>query len=74
MRAYAISSKDSYFKFELKYLRKVFLEGNGYPHWFITKVRSEIKRLNISKEHVQEINKNENGVTSKRALTLPYAG
>ena len=59
---------------KLKYLRKVFHEQNGYPHWFITKVMSEVKRLNVPREHFQGINENENGVTSKRTLILPYAG
>ena len=38
MRAYTISSNDSYLKLELKYLRKVFHKRNGFPHRFITKV------------------------------------
>ena len=42
--AYAISSNDSYLKLELKHLRKVFHERNGYPQWFITKVMNEVKR------------------------------
>ena len=74
MRAYTISSNNSYLKSELKYLQKVFHEQNGYPHWFITKVKNEVKRLNIPREHFQEINGNENGVTSKRTLILPYVG
>ena len=32
MRAYTISSNDSYLKLELKYIRKAFHERNGYPH------------------------------------------
>ena len=32
MTAYKISSKDSYLKLEIKYLRKVFHEQNEYPH------------------------------------------
>ena len=74
MRAYTISSDDSYFKLELKHLRKVFHKRNGYPQWFITKVMNEVKRSNIPREHFQGINENENGVTSKRTLILPYAG
>ena len=35
---------------------------------------NEVKRLNIPREHIQEVNENENGVTSKRTLILPYAG
>ena len=66
MTAYTISSNDSYLK--------VFHERNGYPHWFITKVMNEVKRLHISRKHFQRINENENGVTSKRILILPYAG
>ena len=34
---------------------------------------NEVKRLNIAGKHFQEINKNENGVTSKPTLILPYA-
>ena len=71
MRAYTISSNDNYLKLELKYLQKVFHERNGYPHWFITKVMNEVKRLNIPREHSQGTNENENGVTSKRTLILP---
>ena len=74
MRTYTISSNDSYLKLELKYLRKVFHERNGYPHWFMTKVMNEVKRSNIPSEHFQGIDENENGVTSKRTLILPYAG
>ena len=73
MRVYTISSNDSYLKSKLKYLRKVFHEQNGYPHWFITKVMNEVKRLNIPREHFQGINKNENGVASTQTLILPYA-
>ena len=65
IRAYTISSNDSYLKLELKYLRKDFHERNGYPHWFITKVMNEVKRLHITRESFQKINGNENGVTSK---------
>ena len=32
----------------------------------------EVKRLNIPTEHFQGINENENGVTNKRTLILPY--
>ena len=74
MRAYMISSNDSYLKLELKHLRKVFHERNGYPHWFITKVMNEVNRSNIPRGHFQGINKNENGVINKRTLILPYAG
>ena len=74
MRAHTISSNDSYLKLELKYLRKAFHERNGYPHWFITKAMNEVKRLNIPRKRFQRINENENGVTSKRTLILPYAG
>ena len=35
---------------------------------------NEVKRLNIPKEHFQGRNKNENGVTNKGTLILPYAG
>ena len=60
MRAYTISSNDSYLKLELKYLRKVFHERNGYPQWFITKVKNEVKRLNMPRKHFQGIKENEN--------------
>ena len=74
MRAYTISTNDSYLKLELKYLRNVFHVQNEYPHWCITKVMNEVKTLNIPREHIQGINDNENGVTSKGTLILPYAG
>ena len=74
MKAYTINSNDNYLKLELKYLRKVFHERNGYPHWFITKVMNEVKRLNIPREHFQGINENENGVTNTRTPILPYTG
>ena len=35
---------------------------------------NEVKRSNIPREHFQGINENENGVTSKRTLILPYPG
>ena len=35
---------------------------------------NEVKRLNIRREHFQGTNENENGVTSKQTLILPYAG
>ena len=35
---------------------------------------NEVKRLNIESENFQEMNKNENGVTTKRTPVLPYAG
>ena len=73
-RAYTINSIDNYLKLELKYLQKVFQEQNGYPHWFITKVINEVKRLNMPREHFQGTDENENGVISKRTLVLPYAG
>ena len=60
MRAYTISSNDSYFKLELKHRQKVFHERNGYPQWFITKVMNEVKGSNMPTEHFQKINKNEN--------------
>ena len=60
MRTYTINSNDSYLKLELKHLRKVFHERNGYPHWFKTKVMNEVKRSNMPREHFQGINKNEN--------------
>ena len=66
MRASKISSNNNCLKLELKHLPKVFHERNGYPHWFITKVMNEVKRSNIPRE-------NENRVTSKRTLILPYA-
>ena len=74
MRGYAIISNDNYLKLELKYLRKVFHERIGYPRWLITNVMNEKKRLNIAREHFQGTNENENGVTSKQTLILPYAG
>ena len=74
MRAYTISSNDSYLKLELKHLRIAFHERNGYRQWFITKVMNEVERSNIPSEYFQGINKNENGVTSKQTLILPYAG
>ena len=61
-------------KLELKHLQKVFHKRNGYPHGFITKVMNEVKRSNIPREYFQGIKENENGVTSKRTLILPYAG
>ena len=70
MKAYHISSKDSYLKLELKYLRKVFHERNEYPHWFTSKVMNEVKMLNIPREHFQGINENENGVTIKTHFTI----
>ena len=73
-RAYMINTNDSYFKSKLKYLQKVFHERNGYPPWFIMKVMNEVKRLNIPKEHFERINENENEVTYKQTLILPYAG
>ena len=33
-----------------------------------------MKRLNIPRKHFQGISKNENRVTSKQTLILPYAG
>ena len=74
MRSNTIISNDSSLKLELKHLRKVLYERNGYPHWFITKVMNEVKRSSITREHFQGINENENGVTSKQTLILPYAG
>ena len=74
MRAYTISSNDSYLKLELRYLRKVFHDRDGYPQWFITKVTNEVKKSNIPGEHFQGISENENGVTTTRTLILPYAG
>ena len=71
MRAYTISSNDSYLKLELKHLRRVFHERNGYLQWFITNVMNEVKRSNKPREHLQGINENEKGVTSKRTLILP---
>ena len=62
MRAYTIISNDNYLKLELNYLRKVFHEQNRYPHWFITKVVNEVKRLNIPREHFHETKTDENGV------------
>ena len=59
MRAYTISFNDSYLKLEIIYPRRVFHERNGYPHWFITKVMNEVKKLDIPKENFQEINENE---------------
>ena len=35
---------------------------------------NEVKTLNIPRERFQGTNENEKGVTSKRTLTLPYAG
>ena len=67
MRAYTISSNGSYLKLELKHLRKVFHERNGYPHCFIIKVMNEVKRSNTPRANFQEINENENGATSKRS-------
>ena len=60
MRAYAINSNDSYLKLELKYLQKVFHDRNGYPHWFVTKVMNQVKRVNIPRERFHGINKSEN--------------
>ena len=74
IRANTVSSNENYLKLELKYLRNVFYERNGYPHWFITKLMNEVKRLNMPRAHFQGINENQNGVTSKRTLLLPYAG
>ena len=71
MRVYTISSNDSYLKLELKRLRKVLHERSRYPHWFITKIMDEVKRLNIPTEHIQGINENENRVTNKQTLILP---
>ena len=34
----------------------------------------KVKRINIPRALFQGISENENGVNSKRALTLPYAG
>ena len=72
MRAYTISFNDNYLKSELKYVRKVFHERNGYLHWFII-VTNDVKRLNIPRENFQGINENENEVTSNRTLILSYA-
>ena len=74
MRAYTISSNDGYLKLDLKHLRKNFHKRNGYLHWFITKVMNEVNRSSIPREHFQGINENENGVTSKQTLILPYVG
>ena len=60
MKAYAINSNDSYLKLELKYLQKVFHDRNGYPHWFVTKVMNQVKRVNIPRERFHGINKSEN--------------
>ena len=35
---------------------------------------NEVKRLNIPRKHFQGIKENENWVTSKRTLILPYVG
>ena len=49
MRAYTISSNDSYLKLEQNYPQKIFHEQNVHPHWFIKNVMNDVKRIKYIK-------------------------
>ena len=42
-RSYIVCSNEKHLYSELKYIRKVFPQKNGYPHWFINRVFDKVQ-------------------------------
>ena len=75
-RAFTISSKDYLLEMELDYLRKVFIDINGYPKWFVyqTIETERKKKCNpVSDDQQSDADIDENS-TKKLQICLPYQG
>ena len=73
-RSYIICSNEKHLHSELKYLRKVFHQNNGYPHWFINRVFDKVPDDFTRQQTVYPLS--ETAVlndTRKQTLLLPCA-
>ena len=77
-RAFIVCSDNQHLESEHDYLGKVFHNFNSYPHWFITKVVTEVnndfnKQIVPPTPHI-ETTDGENNNIKKPMMILPYAG
>ena len=73
-RSYIVCSNEKHLHSELKYLRKVFHQNNGYPHWFINRVFDKVQNDFTRQQTVDPLPDTAvfNNVR-KQTLLLPYA-
>ena len=65
-REHVVYSEKPILDSELKCLRSFFHKFNGYPHWFITKIMTEVKIINN--------NLNKEITVKKQIMVLPHGG
>jgi hypothetical protein len=79
-RAYEICSTQEERSKELKFLKTVFTETNGYPHYLVTSAFEKVKErqeasTTSTTRTTEEEESNDNTVESKKfMIKLPYAG
>ena len=74
-RSYIFCSNEKHLHSELKYLRKIFHQNNGYPHWFIDRIFDKVQDDFTKQETVDSLPDTAvlNDVR-KQTLLPPYAG
>ena len=70
-RAFRVCSNDKHLENEIKHLKKVFREINGYPNWVIEQTIENVKNQNEMTRSTQVITNTEE---NEHLLMLPYKG
>ena len=70
-RAFKVCSNDQHLQNEIKHLKKVFRDINGYPNWVIEQTIEKVKNQN---EMVQSTLETINTEENEHLLMLPYKG
>ena len=58
-RAFKVRSNDQHLQIEIKYLKKVFRDINGYPNWIIEETIEKVKNQNEMPRSIQVTTNNE---------------
>ena len=64
-------SNDQHLKNEIRHLKKVFRDINGYPNWVIEQTIEKVKNQNEIVRSIQVITKTEE---NEHLVVLPYKG
>ena len=70
-----VCSNEEHLHSELKYVRNVFRQNNGYPHWFINRVFDKVQDDFMRQQTVESLP--DTAVLNdirKQAFLLSYAG
>ena len=71
LRVFRVCSNDQHLENEIKHLKKVFRDINGYPNWVIEQTIEKVKNQN---EMTQSTQVTTNTEENEHLLMLPYEG